>query len=155
MLHAAAMVIGLSAVWLLFLDARNAAAAIGVSASVVLLIWRLGGVRANAFAHAPGLVALAVARAGAVARGAARTMRAVLAADVTLRPALVRIRTRAAAPAARAALVGALSAAPGAVVVDGDGDSLLLHVLDEDKVDAGEIGAAEARVRDFIEGRAP
>ena len=88
----------------------------------------------------------ALSRIGAVFSGALSTMRAAIAADVTLRPALVRVKSRARRPNQRAAFGAMISATPGMAVVDVDPDGLLVHVLNEDAVDADDLGRLEAQV---------
>ncbi|MEQ1618803.1 MAG: Na+/H+ antiporter subunit E [Terricaulis sp.] len=145
MLHAAAMFVGLSLVaallapgqvWMIF-----TAAFVGVGVSVWLcgvsrMPWRLS-------AMAPQVLM----RLGANLRGAASVARAALAADVALKPALVRLRTRQSDSNALAALAGMISASPGANVVATDDDGFLVHVLDEDEMDAERLGAIELRAR--------
>lgn len=149
MLHAAAMLIGLFALWLLSTQLwsapRDLAIAAGAALACVLVAARFGGVR-SAFARAPQFATLAAGRAGAVIVGALSTVRASLAADVTLRPALVRVKTRATGAFTRGAFADMISAVPGAVVVESDPESLLVHVIDEDAVGAEELGRLETRV---------
>lgn len=149
MLHAAAMLIGLIAIGLIVLargvSTETAAIAAVLAAVCVVFAARFGGLGRTAFS-APQLLVLSMGRAGAVLRGAVTTIRAALAADVTLKPALVRVKTRPTGAFAQAAFADLMSAAPGVVVVEADSDSALVHVTDEDAVDAVEIGAIEARV---------
>lgn len=149
MLHAAAMLIGLIAFGLFALgrgvSAETAAIAAGLAFACVVFAARFGGLGRTAFS-APQLIVLALGRAGAVLRGSFATVRAAIAADVTLKPALVRVKTRPTGAFAQAAFADLMSAAPGVVVVEADADSALVHVNDEDGVDAVEIGALEARV---------
>lgn len=144
MLHAAAMLLGLTLVWILatqrFFGVEAIAIALGAVVVCILLAWRMG--MGGAFARAPRSALAFVARSGAVFTGALGTMRAAIAADVTLRPALIRIKTRGTG-AERAAFASLLSAAPGMVVVDTDADGFLAHVMDEDAVDAGDLGHLE------------
>jgi multisubunit Na+/H+ antiporter MnhE subunit len=63
--------------------------------------------------------------------GALRTLRAALAADITLSPALLRLRSRADDDSAAANLAAMISATPGSVVVGADSGSLLVHVINE------------------------
>jgi multicomponent Na+:H+ antiporter subunit E len=157
MLHAAAMLIGLTILGLLALErgvSLEALAAAGAIAFVcVLFAARFGGLARTGFS-APQVMVLALGRVGAVVRGAITTVRAAVAADVTLNPALVRVRTRASGAFTKAMLADLMSAAPGTVVVEADVDSALIHVNDEDGVDSAEIGALEARVIGAFEGRA-
>lgn len=150
MLHAAAMLIGLFVLRLLLVQSGAApedfALAGAAAAASVLVAARFGGIAPSAFARAPQFLLLLVARSRAVLSGVLSTLRAGLAADVTLKPALVRVKTRPSSDFARAALADTISAAPGAIVVDSDADSLLVHVLDEEAVDAEALGQLEARV---------
>lgn len=158
MLHAAAMLTGLFLLWFALTQRGFSPVEIGVAFVVavvcVLAAWRLGGI-GRAFARAPRLLLLRVSRAGAVLGGAMQTVRDALAADVTLKPALVRVRSRVTGAGARAVLAEMISAAPGQMVVEADADGLLLHVNDEDGVDAAELGALEAQVLGAISQEAP
>jgi multisubunit Na+/H+ antiporter MnhE subunit len=116
------------------------AGAIGFCVTLVAL--RLGGV-SSVFARMPRLLGLSLQQTGAALGGGWRTLRAALAADVTLAPALVRVKTRLARGDEQASLVSALSVAPGMVVVDADSDGLLVHVMNEGEVDAAELGRIE------------
>lgn len=150
MLQVAALASGLLALWLLFTQRWHGPLDLGVALGVAVLcvVWamRFGGASRSGFATAPRMAALSFARAGDVVRGALSTIRAAIAADVTLKPALVRVKTRAASDDARAALAGMISAAPGAIVVEADDDGLLAHVIDEDAIGPAHLGALEARV---------
>lgn len=149
MLHAAAMFAGLVVLWIAATQRVSSpqdwAIVLGASFVCVLVAMRFGGAT-SAFAHAPRLLALSLARAGAVARGALATLRAAISADVKLNPALVRLRTRADRADDRAAFANMISATPGMVVVDADADGLLVHVADEDAIDAADLGRLEAGV---------
>lgn len=151
--HAAAMLIGLALLWLLYaqraLTALEFALAFGVAAVCVVLALRFGGAGCG-FSQAPARIGLAFARAAAVMRGALTTMRAAVAADVTLAPALVRVKTRATSAESRAALADMISASPGMVVVETDLDGFLVHVIDEDAVDTVDLGRLEARVLNTV-----
>ncbi len=149
MLHAAAMFVGLTLLWIAVTQRVSSpqdwAIALGASLVCVLVAMRFGGATA-AFARAPRLLALSAARAGAVTSGALATLRAAISADVKLNPALVRVRTRADEPDDRAAFANMISATPGMVVVNADADGLLVHVADEDGIDAADLGRLEAGV---------
>lgn len=146
MLHAAAMLIATSVLWLLMTErwssVEDFALAFGAAAACVFAAWRLGGV-GGAFARGPQMLLLAIARTGAVMRGALSTLRAGAAADVTLRPALVRVKTRAAHAADRTAFANMISATPGSLVVDTGAEGLLVHVLNEDAIDPADLGRLE------------
>ncbi|MBL8545600.1 MAG: Na+/H+ antiporter subunit E [Hyphomonadaceae bacterium] len=149
MLHAAAMLIGLSVLWALVAQRVSSpqdwAIAAAVSLACVVVALRFGGA-SSAFARAPRLWMLSAARTGAVARGALATLRASASADVTMKPALVRVRSRAVRAAERASFANMISATPGMAVVETDSDGLLVHVLDEDAIDAADLGRLEGRV---------
>ena len=160
MLHAAAMLIGLWAIWLLFTQGWSSVdeAAIGAGAALVcvLVSARFGGLGrgGGVFANTPRLMLLALGRIGAVLSGAMATIRAGLAADITLKPALVRVKLRPSSDFARAALANMIGAAPGGIVVEADAEGLLVHVLDEDAIDAAGLGRFEARVTRGLDGGA-
>ncbi|MEZ5972972.1 MAG: Na+/H+ antiporter subunit E [Hyphomonadaceae bacterium] len=149
MLHAAAMFVGLAVLWIAATQRASSpqdwVIVFGAAFVCVMVAMRFGGAT-GAFARSPRLLALSAARAGAVARGAIATLRAALSADVKLNPALVRLRTRAAEADDRAAFANMISATPGMVVVDHDADGLLVHVVDESRIDAAELGRLEANV---------
>jgi multisubunit Na+/H+ antiporter MnhE subunit len=146
MLHAAAMLAGLFVLCLLFMGRWNApedfapAFAIALACAGAALL--LGGVRRNPFSNAPQFLILIVSRAGVLVRGALATIRAALAADVTLQPALVRVRTSASS-LAKTAMIDLASAAPGVVAVDSDADGVLVHVTTESAVGEAELAALE------------
>lgn len=154
MLHAAAMLIGIFALATLVLGGRDLAEVVAPAAAIaavsVMFAVRFVGIGPTAFS-APQVVLLSLSCAGAVVRGTLATMRAAIAADVTLQPALVRVRTRAQAEFTRAILAHLMSAPPGLVVVESDADGMLAHVTEEDRVDAVAIGALEARVMSALE----
>lgn len=146
MLHAAAMLGGLIVLWMLSAQQWSSPQAwlIASAASVacVVLGARLGGV-SRGFSRAPRSAWVAFARVGAVVRGALATIRRAVSADVAINPALVRIKTRAGAAHERAAFAGLISATPGMAVVETDADGFLIHVIDEDSIDADELGRLE------------
>ncbi|HYD89155.1 MAG TPA: Na+/H+ antiporter subunit E [Vitreimonas sp.] len=154
MLHAAAMLLGLTLIW--FVATAGApnlvdiAAAAGAALACTLLAARAGGAGAS-FARAPRAALVTLSRLPVVFGGALATLRAAISADVTLRPALVRIKSRGGG-AARAAFANVLSSAPGMVVVETDSDGFLVHVLDEEGVDASALGELE-RIVGAQEGR--
>lgn len=149
MLHAAAMLTGISLLWLLVmqpgLSPQGLVGGICVGLACVALGARLGGVT-SAFARAPFLAIPALVRLGVVLQGAISTVRAAVAADIALKPALVRLKTRVKGMEATAALAAMISASPGMVAVETDAEGLLVHVIDEDAVDAADLGRLEDRV---------
>jgi multisubunit Na+/H+ antiporter MnhE subunit len=155
MLHAAAMLIGIFVLALLVFSQRTlgeAAMLAGVISLVcVLFAARFGGIGASVWS-APQALLLGFARTGAVVSGAVRTIRSAIAADVTLNPALVRIRSRTERGLARAVMADLVSAAPGAIVVETESDGELVHVTDEEAIDANDLGVLEARVLAALEG---
>lgn len=149
MLHAAAMLCGLVLLWMLSTQAWSSpqawVIAVGASLFAVVVALRLGG-PSPAFSRAPKLLLAVLARSGAVVRGALSTMRRAVSADVTLNPALVRVKMRAPRAVERASFAHMLTATPGMAVVETDADGLLLHVMNEDKIDTAELGRIEQAV---------
>ena len=149
MLHAAAMLCGLAVLWMLaagrVTSPQDWMIAGAVALACVVVAVRFGGV-SGAFARAPRLLTLNVARAGALLRGTLATLRAAASADVTMKPALVRVRSRAQTVAERASFANMISATPGMAVVDADADGLLVHVINEDAIDASDLGRLESMV---------
>jgi multisubunit Na+/H+ antiporter MnhE subunit len=146
MLHAAAMLCALVVLWMLVSQQWSSpqawltAAAAGVACVTVAA--RFGGV-SESFWRAPRRAIVALWRAGAVMRAAVAAIRKAVSADVTLNPALVRVRTRMTQSSERAAFARLLTAMPGMAVVETDADGFLMHVIDEDSIDASELGRLE------------
>lgn len=160
-MHVAALLASLAGLWIILFQTPRDVAAAGVAGAVVLFatLWiaRFGGVDAES-APLWRLLRLAPMWFGrfiASGQGAAATVRMAIAADVPLRPALVQVRLRTQSDAARAALTHFISADPGGLVVDVDRDSLLVHVLQEDAVDAPQLARVENRVMQAVGGGAP
>ena len=134
MLYSAALFVALLALWLALHAAAPGAVAAGAIAAVASILVGLW------FGAAKG-VAWPALRANLPGRRrigeAARILRAAVAADVTLEPALVRVR--APADASRLPLGAAINATPGAVVVAEDDDGFLVHVLDEARAEPDAI----------------
>jgi multisubunit Na+/H+ antiporter MnhE subunit len=146
MLHAAAMLCGLVILWMLASQQWSSPQAwliaAGASFACVAVAARLGGV-SESFWRAPRSAIVALSRAGAVLRGAVATIRKAVSANVALNPALVRVRTRMTRSSERAAFASLLTATPGMAVVETDADGFLMHVIDEDSIDADELGRLE------------
>ena len=149
MLHAAAMLAGLFAVGLLltrgWASQEQALLMFGAALASTGAALRLGGIRKNAFSTAPQMVTLIASRAGDVVRGALSTIRAALAADVTLKPALVSVHAETTGSFAKAAAADLISAVPGSVVVETDSDGMLVHVINEDAMDSAGFTALQRR----------
>lgn len=94
---------------------------------------------------APRLVLLAHRALAAPGGWTRLTLKLALASADPGKPVLVRFRTRIAGEDARAAFGHGLCAGPGLALVDAQGDSVLIHVLDEnDAAIDRRIGAVEA-----------
>lgn len=149
MLHAAAMLCGLVVLWMLATQHATSPqdwAIAGVASLLcVAVALRFGGV-SRAYGRALRLVTLNVARAGAVVRGTLSTLRAAVSANVTMKPTLVRVRSRAQSVAERASFANMISATPGMAVVETDAEGMLVHVLNEDAIDAADLGRLEDMV---------
>lgn len=154
MLHAAAILIGYALLAALLMphvvEARPwiapVAGAVCAAASL-----RFGGATGalTRFPRAAAWIGLRMVQSLA---GALVVLRAALAGDVTLKPALVKLKTRLDGGDARALLAGMVSAAPGAVAVESDAGGLLVHVMDEDGFDADALAAMEARAQAIVGG---
>lgn len=136
------------------------AAPLGVSVAVAALIAaRLGWLGQDAAILPRAFLALArtPARVRAKASGALQVAQAAVSADVTIKPALVKLPLRDPDAEARAGAASALSEAPGAFAVALGPDAVLVHVLNEDaqKEEALALRAGIRRRRPAIPGDAP
>lgn len=124
-------------------------APIAVSVLLALLIaLRLGWLGRDAAILPRALTALArtPARIRAKTAGAWQVAQAAVSADVTIKPALVKLPLTDPEAASRATAAGALSEAPGAFVVALAPDAVLVHVLNEDAQKEDRL-AARAGIR--------
>lgn len=158
-MHIVALLASFAGLWIILFGAPRDAAGVAMAAGAIVfvLLWtaRFGGVDRES---APlwrwlRLAPMTARRVLSSARGAAATSRMAIAADVPLRPALVRVRLRPQSDAARGALAHFISAEPGGVVVDVDGDGLLVHVLQEHAIDAPQLAGVESAVMQAVDGR--
>jgi hypothetical protein len=146
MLHAATLFTGFCLIFGLATHAWASPQGIvltaGAAAFSTAFAVRAGGAGA-AFTHALRVVMAWFAGLPMAIGGALATIRAALAADVALQPALVRVR----APSLgdRDAFLTSVGSTPGAVVVSAEGESVLLHVLDEGRIDAERLSALQKR----------
>ncbi len=158
MLHAAALIAGLTGLCLALSpvtgDARGLIAAGAIAIIVALLTARLGGHDAESAPYVRffRLMPLLAERGIAAMASGLAVARMALAADVTLKPALVRVRLRRGGEGVRAAFAYLVSAEPGGLVVDLDGEGALVHVLEEDGVDPAALAALEGRAAAAIDG---
>ncbi len=144
MLHVAAMFIGMALLAALLAPDQLWMVFGAAVASVLASVW-LGGVSRSPW-RLPAMVSQFAMRFGATLQGAVAVARAALAADVSLKPALVRLR----APGdsnSLAALAGMISAVPGAIVVETDAEGFLIHVINEDKLNAEHLSAVIDRAK--------
>lgn len=150
MRQALATILCLSALWLVFTrlgtGVEDLAVALGVAALCAVLGARFSGLSKAGFGATLGVMVFAIRRAPDVLRGAFGVVARALAADVTLKPALVRVRIREGDEFGRVAFVEAAGAVPGAIVVDSDDDSMLVHVIDEDRPHEQAMGALQSGV---------
>lgn len=139
MLDGAAMLVGLALLWLAAAGVPNsvdklAAMSLAIVAAFAVAA-RFGGLGA-AFAQTPTGLAWLARRSAALSAAALRTLRAGLAGEVALAPALMRVRPRDNSESGRALLAGRISAHPGMVVVETDAEGLLVHVINENEVNS-------------------
>ncbi len=158
MLQASALFLGAFAVWIVLQHQMSAPmlAAGGLAAlACVLITAALPRLGRELFTRMPRFVAVQTLRLGAAFADALATVRAALAGDVKLRPALVRVRTRAADAFSIAMLAHWISGTPGAVVIAADEEGLLVHVNNENDERFDNIGTwEEALVATRRRGRA-
>ncbi len=156
MLHAAAMLAGFFIIAFLLVQGWTSHDQLGfaliASLASVGVALRLWGFRKTPFSAPHHFIALAVSRLGAMWSGTMAVIRTAVAADVTVKPALVRVRGGEADAFASAACANSISMAPGAVVVETDGEGMLVHVIDEDKQSADAFAALERRAAALLGG---
>ncbi|MET0181269.1 MAG: Na+/H+ antiporter subunit E [Caulobacterales bacterium] len=158
MAHAAALIAGLAALWITMFATSVSVPALVLCAGAVLaaLLWtaRFGGVDSESAPHWrwARLAPMIMRQLMTNIRGAGAVARRAIAADVTLRPALLRIRMRQQSEDARATFANFINAAPGIVVVDIDSQGLLAHVIEEESVDASDLGDLESTVIAAVDG---
>lgn len=149
MLHAAAMLAGLFFLALVFtlpaLGAKAVYAAAAVALAAAAFGLRFGGV-SRAYSGVLTSAGFAPDAARRVLRGALRTVRLAAAADISLRPALIRIRAVRAGPFEHVRIAAAAGGAPGIIVVECDSEGLLVHANDEEGAEVKEIERIEARI---------
>ncbi|MBS0383921.1 MAG: Na+/H+ antiporter subunit E [Proteobacteria bacterium] len=134
MLQASALFLGVFGLWLGLQQRFDAATIAGgalAALACVRMTARLPHLGRGTFTRMPQLAAVQVARLGSAFAEALTTIRAAIAADVKLTPALVRVRTRTDDALSTATLAAWIGAAPGAVVIATDSDGLLVHVNNE------------------------
>lgn len=141
MLDGAAMLVGLFLLWLAAVgvpdSVDNLVAMILAVVAASMVAVRFGGVGA-AFARAPASLAWLARRCVALFAAVFRTLRTGLAGEA-LAPALMRVRPRDNSESGRALLSARISAHPGMVVVETDGEGLLVHVINENAVNSDRI----------------
>lgn len=158
-MRAAALLAGLVGLWIILYSAaplrlQDVITGGGVALAIVLVTARLGGVDADSVPHFRllRLSLLHLRRAWPELRGAGGVVRRAIAADVNMRPALVRVRTRPQSNASRATFVQFVSAHPGGLVIDVDNESVLAHVLHEDGLDGPALARLESDVIRAVDG---
>ena len=116
------------------------------AASAALGLWAARRLRvvdaASVFAHVAQTAALVSALAPRRAIDATRVLAAMLGARARA-PVFVRLKLKPSSLQGGAAVIAAMSAAPGTVVVDADAGSLLAHVLAEPDVDVAGLQRLE------------
>ncbi len=151
MAHGAVLFIGFFVVWACatlggaWPPAVTLGAGAAAAAFVTALAARMGALDregARHFARAAMSFARSVPRWPSMFLSALGVMGAAIGVR-RVRPGYVRLKLRPHDSAGLAAVVEALSAAPGLLVVDADAGSLLAHALDEDAVDVATLKALE------------
>ncbi len=155
MLSAVSMALGVSVLWLLLTQQWSTpvdfAVALAVGLIALVSTARVGG-PSPAFTRLPSVLLALFRRIGTVIGGAMATLRAALAADIILKPGLVRVKSSLAGRDA-SAFSGMVTMAPGAAVIDTDDEGMFVHVLNEDLIDAGELGQLQHEADSARRGR--
>ncbi|MDX2235147.1 MAG: Na+/H+ antiporter subunit E [Hyphomonadaceae bacterium] len=152
MASAGLIFLGAFAVWMAAAPWPLAPRAALGAAMLGLSVWAAGRLRVadgavgRLITRAPAAALLHLKHAPALARDTVRVVLAALGARQTA-PVFVRLKLKPADAAGNAAVITALSAAPGGVVIDADGGSLLAHALVESDV---HVPALQARERDAL-----
>jgi multisubunit Na+/H+ antiporter MnhE subunit len=107
---------------------------------------RFGGI-GRQFTALPASLVVFVAQSAGVVSAAFKTVRAGLSAEISVRPVLIRVKSKIAEGESGAAFANLISAHPGMAVVETDADGLLVHVLDEAAADGAAFAHFEARAR--------
>ena len=89
---------------------------------------------------------------GEIFKANIRVLRACLASEVNINPALVKIRTRCQSDLARTIFANSITLTPGTVTVDIDGDMLLVHALFEDEAQPEDFEEMDRRVARAVDG---
>lgn len=141
--------IGLMALWMAAGGGWPAPVMAGLGVGALgVAVWagaRLGAADregAALFTRGPAFAALVLGRLPGRVRDSLGVLAAALGARETA-PVFVRLKLRPADAAASAAVVTAIGATPGTVVVDADAASLLAHALCEPDVDVAALQATE------------
>lgn len=149
MLHAAAMLAGLFFLAFIFtspvLGANAVFAAVAIALAAAAFGLRFGGA-SRAFSGVLASIGFAPAAARRALGGALKTVRLAAAADISLHPALIRIRAARAGPFEQVRIAAAAGGAAGAIVVECDSEGLLVHANDEEGVEVKEFERIEARI---------
>ena len=74
-------------------------------------------------------------------------MRCVYALRIDIKPGIIKVRTRLQSPIGRLALASTIALTPGSLVMELRGDTLFIHLLDIDDIEAG--AATDAIVTPF------
>ena len=134
MLEAIVLFLWTFAVWLLLqqqFTAFGLATALAASIACLVVAARLPRLGRGTFSRMPRLAVEQAMRTGAAFADALAIVRGAIAADVRLKPALVRVRTRTSEALGLATLANLIGASPGAVVIASDEEGLLVHVNQE------------------------
>ena len=151
MASAGILFLGLFALWCLASAAGGWPWPVIVGLGVIVVasvVWAAQRLRiadreaAAPFARLPAIAALMASRLPARAFAALRVLASAIGARDRA-PVFVRLKLKPANAVGAGAVVAAMSAAPGMVVVDADAGSLLAHVLVEADVDVAAMQALE------------
>lgn len=91
---------------------------------------------------------------GEILKANAKVLRACLAANLDIRPTLVKVKTGCRSDLAKTIFANSITLTPGTVTVDVDGDMLLVHGLYEEDSQPEAFEEMDRRVVDAVDGKA-
>lgn len=155
MLYSLLLWVGSTLAWTIW-TAQSGGGLLGgalLAAASVALAFRLGPFQRTRLDQDARLILFAAGRALAPLAEAFGVLRRIAAADVTLKPGLVRVKSALMAATGSVAPAVAASGGVRAIVVQTDATGYLLHVLDEDEIDARQFNRTEALLAGEGRGR--
>lgn len=82
-----------------------------------------------------------------------QVIKAVLSADLTINPALVKVKTQCESDLAKTVFANSITLTPGTVTVAVEGKSMLVHALNEEDAGPGAFDEMDRRSKEASDGR--